>query len=64
MNDGQQIALVLGLDANKVEADSLTLEPFGTNWLVRWRGVAVLDGDAAAILFGKAPDHANGGDDE
>lgn len=60
MNDGQRIALVLGIDANRVEADSLTLEPYGSSWLVRWRGVAVLDGTAAAILFAKAPDHMNG----
>lgn len=60
MNDGQKIALVLGLDASRIEADSLTLEPFGASWIVRWRGVAVLDGEAAAFLFAKAPDQSNG----
>lgn len=47
------VAMVLGLDLNKVMADSLTLEPLGTSgdWMVRWQGGAILDAEAAAILF-------------
>ena len=53
MNDGQKIAAVLGIDPNKVLADSMTLEPFGDSWIVRWEGLAILNGEAARILFGE-----------
>lgn len=51
ISDARRIAMVLGIDENKVVADSLTLEPFGSNWIVRWEGAAVLNGDAARDLF-------------
>lgn len=54
MSDAQKLALILGLDANHIEADSLTVEPFGrTSWLVSWRGGAVLDREAAARFFSR-----------
>lgn len=51
IRDEVRVAMVLGIDPGKIAAESLTLEPFGDDWVVRWSGVAVLAGDAARGLF-------------
>jgi hypothetical protein len=52
IDNGRAVLTVLGVDPMKVAADSLTLEPWGDDWLVRWDGLAVLDAKAAEALFG------------
>jgi len=52
-NSGKAVAMVLGLDLKKVCRDGFILEPLPNgDWSVSWNGHAVLNKEAAAILFG------------
>ncbi len=47
-----EIALVLGLDINHMEYESMTMEPMpGGQMLVRWTGMAVLYPEAWAAIM-------------
>lgn len=44
--------IVLGVDPNKVSRGSVRIEPFGSAFIVRWEGMAILDPEALRILLG------------